>query len=163
MQLAAARLPTLFTGATITLQNHAFFSSLCLRRPTEDATRSCSPPYSIYRHDENFAKSSVVLLTLFETTDRGCNSQLLASLLYLQRELLKVKRFLLTLFTGTTISGTFLLTLFCTIIEPPIITLTLFASKYYCTPRVCDSCLSLAHDYIADFSASSEAFTKYAA
>ena len=59
MQLAAARLPTLFTGATITLQSQAFFSSLCLRRPTEDATRSCSPPYSVYRHDENFAKSSV--------------------------------------------------------------------------------------------------------
>ena len=58
MQLAAARHPTLFTGTTRTLQSQAFFSSLCLRRPTEDATRSCSPPYSIYRHDENFAKSS---------------------------------------------------------------------------------------------------------
>ena len=29
-------------------------------------------------------KSDTVLITLFETTDRGCNSQLLASLLYLQ-------------------------------------------------------------------------------
>ena len=100
MQLAAARLPTLFTGTTITLQSQAFFSSLYFLRPP------ISPNlFASQNRDESCPRntSTICFRTrglclwplhyLFETTDRGCNSQLLASLLYLQarRELCKVK------------------------------------------------------------------------